>query len=132
MIVGTRALTQEQRNENECTTCYDAQTGHLLWSHADPSHYGTTIAGEGPRCTPTVVSNRVFSLGATSLLNCLDLVTGTLVWSRDITKDAGSHVPEWGFAGSPLRVDDKVVVSAGGSDGRSLRYGRGDGRSWTR
>src|SRR5205807_8805901 len=44
VIVGTRALTQEQRNENECTTCYDAQTGHLLWPHADPSPYGTTIA----------------------------------------------------------------------------------------
>ena len=53
-IVGTRALTQEQRGENECCTCYDALTGKLLWSHADPAHYQTTIAGEGPRCTPTI------------------------------------------------------------------------------
>ena len=61
VVVGARALTQEQRGEEESCTCYEVLTGHLLWSHGDAAHYNTTIAGEGPRCTPTVVSNRVFT-----------------------------------------------------------------------
>ncbi len=119
-IVGERALTQEQRAEGECVTCYELMTGRLLWSHADPAHYHTTIAGEGPRCTPTIVGNRMFTLGATGILNCLDLATGRPRWSRSLAEDAHARVPEWGYAGSPLFVDGKVVVIAGGTPDRSL------------
>jgi outer membrane protein assembly factor BamB len=125
-VVGSRALTQEQRGEEECCTCYDVLTGRLLWSHADPAHYNTTIAGEGPRCTPTVVSNRVFALGALGALNCLDLETGQKLWSHNIADDAKTHAPGWGFAGSPLVFDGKVIVSAGGSPDHSLLAYRAD------
>ncbi len=119
-VVGDRALTQEQEGEQELVTCYDLATGRPLWRHADPARYFTTLAGEGPRCTPTVVSNRVYTLGATGLLNCLELADGRRLWSRQITAEAGSTVPEWGFAGSPLVLADKVIVSAGGREDRSL------------
>ncbi len=119
-VVGERALTQEQDGENELVTCYDLATGRPLWRHADAARYFTTLAGEGPRCTPTVVSNRVFTLGATGLLNCLDLADGRRLWSRRLTDDAASSVPEWGFAGSPLVFEGKVIVSAGGRQDRSL------------
>jgi len=119
-VVGMRALTQEQRQEGECSTCYETLTGRLLWCHAEPAHYQPTLGGEGPRATPTVCSNRVFTLGATGILNCLDLATGRRLWSHDITADARSRWPSWGFAGSPLVFDGLVVVSAGGADGRSL------------
>lgn len=125
-IVGGRALTQEQRGEEELVTCYDALNGHELWAHADAAHYQTTLAGEGPRCTPTVVSNRVFTLGATGILNCLDLADGHPLWSRQITKDAACSMPGWGFAGSPLYLDGRVIVSAGGHDNRSLLAYRAD------
>ncbi|MGH9645763.1 MAG: PQQ-binding-like beta-propeller repeat protein [Bryobacteraceae bacterium] len=119
-IVGARAFTQEQRPEGECVTCYDALTGHLLWLHAEPAHYQNALAGEGPRCTPTVLSNRVFALGASGILQCLDATTGKRLWSHNIVNDALSRVPEWGFSGSPLLFAGRVIVSAGGSSGRSL------------
>lgn len=119
-IVGNQAVTQEQDGENETVTCYELLTGRRLWRHADAAHYNTTLAGEGPRCTPTIARNRVFTLGATGILNCLDLSDGRRLWTRQITTDAGSTVPEWGFAGSPLVVGGRVIVSAGGRDGRSL------------
>jgi outer membrane protein assembly factor BamB len=118
-VVGARALTQEQDGDLELVTCYDLASGRRLWQHADRARYFTTLAGEGPRCTPTVVSNRVFALGATGILNCLDLADGRRVWSRSLTADASSSVPEWGFAGSPLVYEDKVIVSAGGRDHHS-------------
>ncbi|HTL58662.1 MAG TPA: PQQ-binding-like beta-propeller repeat protein [Candidatus Limnocylindrales bacterium] len=119
-IVSARAFTQEQEGENECSTCYDLHTGQRLWTHAEPVHYANALAGEGPRCTPTVASNRVVTLGATGVLDCLDLATGNQLWSRNIVDDAHSKVPEWGFAGSPLVYDGKVIVSAGGAAERSL------------
>jgi outer membrane protein assembly factor BamB len=109
-IVGTRAFTQEQRPEGESSTCYDTLTGRLLWSHSEPVHYHSPLAGEGPRCTPTVLSNRVFTLGATGILNGLDLATGRQLWSHNIVEDAQSRVPEWGFSGSPLAIDGRLAA----------------------
>lgn len=125
-VVGERALTQEQRADQESVTCYDLRSGRLLWVVGDAAHYATTIAGEGPRCTPTVVSNRVFTLGATGILNCLDLATGRRWWTRNMAEDAGAKMPEWGFAGSPLVLDGLVVVTAGGQPGKSLLAYRAD------
>jgi outer membrane protein assembly factor BamB len=119
-VVGDRALTQEQRGDQEAVTCYDLRSGQRLWAHTDAARYATTIAGEGPRCTPTVVSNRVFTLGATGLLNCLELASGRLLWQRSLGTDAGAEMPEWGFAGSPLVLDGLVMVSAGGAPDRSV------------
>ena len=119
-VLGNYAVTQEQRGEEELVVCYDLPTGRVLWSHADTARYNTIIAGEGPRATPTIQSNRVFTVGGTGILNCLDLETGARLWSKDILKDNHAKVNGWGMSGSPLLLDHLVVVSAGGADGRSL------------
>ena len=119
-VQGNVSVTQEQRGEEELVVAYDLLSGKVLWSHADAAHYNTVIAGEGPRATPTIRSNRVFTLGATGILNCLDLETGERVWTKDIIKDNNAKVNGWGMSGSPLLLDQVVVVSAGGPDGRSL------------
>ena len=119
-IAGNRALTLEQHGEEERVTCREILTGKLLWSTPNAGHFNTSIAGEGPRTTPTVQGERVFTLGATGALRCLDLATGKPIWTRDISKDAGTEVPVWGFASSPLFHEGKVIVSAGGKDGKSL------------
>jgi outer membrane protein assembly factor BamB len=135
-IAGHRTVTQEQREEKEATVCYDIETGKVLWITENPGHYNTAIAGEGPRATPTIVDNHVFALGAEGILNCLDLVSGNQLWQRDLAKDAGlstdgpsdqtgaskprNKSKEWGFSSSPLVSGGKVIVSAGGENGKSL------------
>jgi outer membrane protein assembly factor BamB len=114
------AVTQEQRGNREMVAAYYLVDGSPKWSHGDEAHYQSTIAGEGPRATPTISRGRVFTLGSTGLLNCLDLETGKAIWRRDIALDNDSAPPDWGRSSSPLIVDDLVVVSAGGSSGRSL------------
>ena len=114
------AVTQEQRRSREMVVAYNVSDGSPIWSHGDEAHYQDTIAGEGPRATPTISRGRVFALGSTGILNCLDLKTGRSIWRRDIAADNDSPQPEWGRSSSPLIVDDLVVVSAGGSAGRSL------------
>jgi outer membrane protein assembly factor BamB len=114
------AVTQEQRGSREMVVAYNLVDGTPKWAHGDEAHYESTIAGEGPRATPTISRGRVFTLGSTGLLNCLDLETGKAIWRRDIGADNDSAQPDWGRSSSPLVVDDLIVVSAGGSPGRSL------------
>lgn len=119
-IVGDRAVTQEQHGPEEQVVCYDLATGRKLWHHADSTRYETVIAGIGPRATPTIAGDRVFTLGATGILNCLELASGALIWSRDILADNGAEAHVWGISCSPLVLDSLVVVSAGGPNERSL------------
>lgn len=121
-IVGPRALTQEQQGADELVTAYDLETGRPLWAHTNTARYDTTIAGEGPRATPTVVSNRVYTLGATGILDCLDLETGRRLWTRKLTEDAARGVPEWGYSGSPWSDGQRVVVQAGGGGKGLIAY----------
>ena len=119
-IAGGRAVTQEQHGPEEQVVCYDLATGRKLWQHADSTRYESAVAGVGPRATPTIAADRVFTLGATGILNCLDLATGAQIWSRDILADNRAEANVWGISCSPLVLDTLVVVSAGGPDQRSL------------
>ncbi|HEV3344767.1 MAG TPA: PQQ-binding-like beta-propeller repeat protein [Pirellulales bacterium] len=119
-VVGDYAVTQEQRGEKECVTCYALATGDLLWTHGDKGRFSKTLAGDGPRSTPTVDEGRVYTLGAFGRLNCLDGRTGELLWTHDVVEENDASLKEWGESCSPLVVDGFVVVSAGGKDGRSV------------
>ncbi len=119
-VVGSSAVTQEQRGEYEMVVCYDLHSGRERWHHSDHDKYESTLAGAGPRATPTIVEERVYTLGATGILNCLDLATGERIWSEDILYDSDAEIASWGMSGSPLVMGDLVVVSAGGQEGKSL------------
>lgn len=133
------AYTQEQHDLEEWITAYELTTGKALWHHASTGRYATTIAGEGPRATPTVAGDRLYALGATGNLTCVDRRTGKPLWSQSLTQLASCGIPEWGFASSPLVSDDLVFVQAGGkssvwafhaSDGRVAWSGGEHGASY--
>lgn len=123
-VAGHRAFTQEQRGPNETVVCYDIGTGVELWSHEDATLFGGPgsgpFGGDGPRATPTIHDGKVFSLGATGILNCLDAATGFPRWSVNILEDNDAKNLEWGLAASPLVIDDKVIVNPGGTHGCSV------------
>src|ERR1051326_4657343 len=119
-VAGNRAITLEQRGDEEWVVCYELLSGKVLWTNSDKARYFTTIAGEGPRTTPSIAGNKVVTLGATGMLNCLELATGKRIWNKDIIAASHRHVPEWGVAGSPLVQGDLVIVNPGGRNGRSL------------
>lgn len=132
-IVGNYAVTQEQRGDNELVVCYELATGKPVWYHADKARFDEVLAGVGPRSTPTIADGRVYTMGALGLLNCLDGSTGKVIWSHDVPKETGADTPDlkpqWGKTCSPLVVDDAVIVSAGGPDGKSLvAYDRTTGK----
>ena len=89
------------------------------------------VGGEGPRATPTFADGRIYALGATGILNCLDAVGGARKWSRDIAAEAGAKPPLWGFCSSPLVVDGVVVVFAGGDKGLLAYHADSGAPAWT-
>jgi outer membrane protein assembly factor BamB len=114
-VAGGRLYTQEQRGEHELVSCYDVSTGKPVWTHRDAARFYESNGGAGPRGTPTLGDGRVYTLGATGILNALRAEDGSVVWSRDVVSDTKTKVPGWGFSGSPLLIDDVVVIAAGGT-----------------
>jgi outer membrane protein assembly factor BamB len=132
-VKGSRAVTQEQRGENELTVCYELATGRTLWTHTNHARFSEKMGGDGPRATPTIAGERVLALGATGILDCLELADGKLVWSRDTLKENHASNLAFGKSSSPLVLEKLVIVSGGQTNGPMLlAYQRDNGApAWT-
>jgi outer membrane protein assembly factor BamB len=118
-IADGRAYTIEQRRRQEVVAAYDVNNGRQLWVQSWNAEY-TDSTGDGPRTTPTWDDGRLYALGATGELRCLDAKTGAVSWGKNILSENGASNLQWAMAASPLVVDDKVVVIPGGSGGKSV------------
>lgn len=119
------AVTLEQRGEEECVVCYELATGNQAWQHAIAARHSTALGGIGPRSTPTIDQGRVYTLGASGVLQCLDGSSGQLIWSDDLRKryrisaDEDEQNVLFGRPASPLLVDNLVIVPGGGPAGKA-------------
>ena len=133
VIARGHAFTIEQRGPHEVVAAYDVRTGRELWTTTWAGVFRESMGGDGPRATPTWYDGKVYALGGSGELRCLDDATGAVVWRRNILTDAGASNLQWGMAAAPLIVDNTVVVLPGGGNGNSVvAYDRTTGaRAWS-
>ena len=116
----------EQRGLLELTTCYNLENGKIVWSHSTEARYQNKLGGIGPRSTPTIHNGRVYSLGVTGKLHCLEGSSGRVLWEKDLPSAFGISSAEdaetvyYGRANSPLIVGSAVVIPAGGSPEKGI------------
>ncbi|MCU0702848.1 MAG: PQQ-like beta-propeller repeat protein [Fimbriiglobus sp.] len=120
-VAGDRLYTLEQVGDREAVVCLDAATGKQIGDrHSYPAKFDDPQAGAGPRSTPTVADGRVYTMGATGILCCLNATDLKLIWTIDVMKDAGGARPMWGYACSPLVAHGLVFVYTGGLNGKAV------------
>jgi outer membrane protein assembly factor BamB len=127
-VAGGKVYTLFQDGDNETVGCWEAATGKVLWKYPYACNYQNDY-GSGPRATPTVDGDYVYTVGATGLFHCLKAATGEKVWGHDLLGEFQAENLRWGVSFSPLIDDDRIFTNPGGPNGNSLAgFDKGDGK----
>jgi outer membrane protein assembly factor BamB len=129
VVAGGRLVLVHRQGDKEIVACLDAATGKEHWQFAYPSGYRDDFGmDEGPRSTPVIAGNHVYTLGAEGRLHCLDVATGKKIWDRSL--NAEYQVPKgfFGVATSPLVEGNLVLVNVGGKQAGIVTFDRDTGK----
>jgi outer membrane protein assembly factor BamB len=117
-VVGKRIYTSGDDSNTGLVLALNADDGKQVWA-AKLGKPGAPGWGgfAGPRATPTVDRDLVFTVNQWGEMLCVHATDGKEQWRKDYAKDFGGKLPDWGFAESPLVDGDKVIVTPGGDQG---------------
>lgn len=126
---GDSANDPSKRSEvtgKERVLCLSRVDGKELWKYEEPRTYKISYPA-GPRVTPTVDGDKVYTLGAEGHLHCLRVNDGSVVWSKDLPKEYKIEAPVWGFCGHPLVEGDKLICLVGGQGSVAVAFNKNTG-----
>lgn len=121
VVAAGKLILFHRTNNQEQISCFDAATGKSIWRHAYPASYRDDFGfDEGPRSTPAIAGNHVFTMGAEGTITCLDLREGTPLWQVSAREEFGAEKGFFGMACSPLVEDGLVLLNIGGKNGAGI------------
>jgi outer membrane protein assembly factor BamB len=125
-----RVFGSGYKGEDEYVWALDAKTGKEVWSTKTGPAEKKVGYPEGPRSTPTIDGDSLYTLSAGGNLMCLDTATGKERWQKDLKKEFGGRMMSgWGFSESPLVDGDKVVCTPGSVNGTVLALNKKNGET---
>ncbi len=116
---GDRLYTMDSRGDEEFAVCVEAADGSEVWRTAVGALFREAV-GDGPRTTPVVEGERLWTVGSHGQLVALGTAGGERQWSVDLQQRFATPVPVFGFANMPLVVGEQVVIEAGVGDQHSI------------
>jgi outer membrane protein assembly factor BamB len=118
-----------RRGDAEFVWALNARTGKEIWSTriAPGIQLDAGQGGHGPRSTPTIEGDRLYTLGVGGTLVCLNRTTGQLIWKRDLVQDFGGRVPTWGYCESPLLDGNRLIIAPGGQKNTIVALNKANG-----
>ena len=120
-------FTKVANKEEEELTAYDAKKGDKLWSVSYERSKFSSLFGNGPRATPSVVDGRVYTFGSTGILTCFTADKGEKKWSVDTLKDFQAKNLFFGASSTPLVADGKIFVLVGGKTATIVAFNADNG-----
>ena len=121
VVAKGRAILFHEVNRYDTIECLDAKTGKTLWENNYASSF---VAGygsaAGPRATPSIVGDRVYTMGGQGIVVCTDFATGKTVWKVDTQKSYRASDGFFGMACSPLVEGNAVLLNIGGEAGAGI------------
>jgi len=114
---------------SEFIVALDEKTGNELWrTKVDSIYIDADGWGDGPRSTPIIDETNIYGLSAYGKLTALSRKDGKFLWQVDFIKFFGSTTPRWGYASSPVMVDNKIIMEVGGTENRTfMAFNKADG-----
>lgn len=114
------------KNE-EAVTAFDIQKGKQLWQTTYARAPFESPFGAGPRATPAIADGKLYALGVTGILSCLDAKTGKIIWQLDCLKKFEAKNLTFGVSCSPLVTGKLVVVNVGGKGASIVAFDKDKG-----
>ena len=121
-----RLYTLGARGGTEYVMAFDANTGKKVWEAQHGARFDNDRGG-GPRGTPVVDGNQLYALGASGDLSSLDAATGKVAWKVNVLQTFRGRNIQWGLSESPLVLEDRVLVNAGGPGASIVALRKTDG-----
>ncbi len=127
-VLGQQVILFHRRNDDELVTCFDKQSGKVLWETKLPADYtGGIDADIGPRCVPIIDGDDVIVYGAAGQLSRLSLADGKVVWTIPLRKQFRAEDGYFGAGSTPLVLPDRVIVNVGSRRAGIVAVNRANG-----
>jgi outer membrane protein assembly factor BamB len=124
VVAGARVFTFTRVGEDEVVSAFDLATGKAVWERRYAAPYTMNPAaeshGKGPKSTPLVSDGKVFTLGISGILSCLEASTGRMLWQKEFSRQFKTTSPLYGAATSPILEGGLLIVHVGGHDDGAL------------
>ncbi|MBC8354722.1 MAG: PQQ-binding-like beta-propeller repeat protein [Planctomycetes bacterium] len=111
----------------ERVLCLDERSGEILWQHEYAVKYSISYPS-GPRCTPIVDDDEVYTLGAEGDLICFAATTGEVKWSKNLPDAYNTKTGLWGYAAHPLVDGERLITLAGGDGSHTVALDKMTGK----
>jgi outer membrane protein assembly factor BamB len=117
-VAGERLVYLHRVGSEEIVECLHSETGARYWKFSYPTQFEDRYGyNNGPRASPVIDGDRVYTMGAQGKLHCLKLETGQLHWKRDIAAEFKVPQDFFGTASTPLIEADSIAVNVGAPGG---------------
>lgn len=107
-IAGPYLYTMGNISNQDIVYCLQADTGKEVWRYSYPCK---AASYPGPRATPCVANNQVYTISREGLAICLNAKTGEVVWQKHVAKEFGAGIPGWGISGSPIESNGMIFLN---------------------
>ncbi|MEZ5354413.1 MAG: PQQ-binding-like beta-propeller repeat protein [Bryobacteraceae bacterium] len=117
-IAGERLVYLHRSGNSESVECMHPETGKALWQHQYPTTFEDRYGyNNGPRASPVIDGDRVYTVGAQGVLHCLDLASGKVQWKVEVNKQYKVPQDFFGTASTPLLEGNLLILNVGAPGG---------------